>query len=336
MRNLIVVVGLFAAIAGGFYWLKQPKEKVLRICTWSQYLPEQFIQEFEKETGLKVQVNFISSNEELFAKIRAGATGYDLIQPSDYMVERLIQMKLLQPLNHAALSNLARLEPRFRQMPYDPGLTHSVPFIEGTTGIILNREKIKTPAAEISWQLLFNSPDPAHTSLLDDMREVFAAAYIWKGADPNRPDSNTLADAAAALRRAKRTVASFTSEPLALLQRAEVTLAHAFSYQAVEAMRTNPALQYVLPKEGAVQWVDNFVLLASSTHASEAHQFINYVLEPKNTARLQQINHLAIVGSGKSDQEMTEGTPAKLHFFRDLTEGELAQMGQSWTELKSE
>ncbi len=312
-------------------WSSGPAVKKLRVLSWSQYLPKPFLDEFTKNTGIPVEVSLISSNEELFAKLKAGADGYDVLQPSDYMVERLDNLGFLSPLDKSKLPNLKNLAEHLTKLPYDPEQKYSIPFLEGTTGLIINKNRITIPPDGLSWSALFESTDPRNSYLMDDMREVFAAALFWKGKDPNHLDAQSVQIASEVLAKAKDHVIAFNSEPLGVIQRSEITIAHAFSYQAAEAMRTHTYLAYVLPKEGAVHWVDTLVVAAHSKKKAEAHIFLNYLLDRTHAAELEAANHLPGVISKSQKREQ----PKNLFFFRELNQDSLIRVGQAWTELKA-
>lgn len=314
--------------------------KTLHIVSWSQYLPKPFLEKFTATTGIKVQVHLISSNEELFAKLKAGATGYDLMQPSDYMVERLAKLKMLAPLDKSKLPRARELSDQLTNVPYDRGLVYSLPFLEGSTGLIVNTKKVTLPPDGLSWSAVFESADPRNTYLMDDMREVFAAALMWKGKNPNVLDDEAVQLARNTLFAAKDHVISFNSEPVGLVQREEITVAHAFSYQAAEAHRLKPHLKYVLPKEGAIQWVDTMVLTADAKHVPEAYAFLNYVMEPDNATELQRLNGFnnpySTPESRVREPAATQGPPKdKLYFLRHIQDDSLERVSRAWTEIKA-
>ncbi len=315
----------------------------LRICVWSNYFPEAALLSFTAKTGIKVEVNLISSNEELLAKLKAGARDFDIIQPSDYMVRQLIKLGFLHKLNDKFLPNKKVLDSYFTNLDYDPGLKYSVPFTWGTTGIAFNSSAIDLKVSDISWKLLFNSPDTQHTSLLDDVREVFAAALLMDGKDINSTDINILETAKRKIRDAK--VLMFTSEPKSLLLRGEINIAHAYSVDAIQAAKENSSIKYVIPKEGAVIWTDNLAILKSSNKIEEAHKFIDYFLMPQNAIELFSKNYLAspsLVIRKMLPQDLRnntflypqEKTMKRLLFLEDLGK-DMAIFSRMWTELKS-
>ncbi|MBI1861002.1 MAG: spermidine/putrescine ABC transporter substrate-binding protein [Deltaproteobacteria bacterium] len=317
----------------------------LRIFTWSNYFPDEFIESFTKKTGIKVEVSYFSSNEELFAKLKAGANGYDLIVPSDYMVGQLIRLGMALPLDQAALTNMSHLDDYYRTLPYDPGLKYSIPFTRGSTGIAINTDKVKLDGDLISWSLLFNSPDPKRTSLLDDMREVFAGVLLFSGKPINTHDEPSLLIAKQKITEIKDRIALFSSEPLPLLLQGDVTVAHAYSTHGVLAHRENPAINFYIPKEGATIWTDNFLIPKTNEAPGNAHTFLNYVLDPSNALVLYQSNHLATPNrdalAQMSEPERTDpifyppaATLKRMFYLEDLGEA-MPTVSRLWTDLKS-
>jgi len=320
--------------------------KTIRLCTWSNYFPDDLLKEFTKTTGIKVEMSYISSNEELFSKLRAGATGYDIIQPSDYMVAQMAHLGMLTRFDHAQLPHLSHVDPYYQKLTYDPGLVYSVPFVRGITGIIVDTGTVKLPPGEVGWDLLFNSPDPEHTSLLDDMREVFTAVMYWKGLNALNPGEEDLKAAEKEIVRVKQRLAMFTSEPFAQLSRGELRIAHAFSTHGIQAHAQNPKMQFFVPKEGGVIWTDNFAIPSTCPHPKEAHQFVDFFLRPEIAEKV-----IAFNGMASPNLTARERLPAsersspitypsaevlgRLQFLGDL--GPLRDlMSRLWTEAKNE
>jgi len=343
------IVGLFLAfviVFGGLtYFKRKNASSTLRVVTWSNYYPDTVIREFTEKTGIKLELSYISSNEELFSKLKAGATGFDIIQPSDYMVRQMIRTGMLLPLDHNLLGHLSHLDEYYTKLPYDLGLKYSVPFTWGTTGISVNTEKIQVPATGPSWRLLLDSPTPQHTALLDDMREVFSAYLLWVGKPMNTKDAATLEQAKTSISDIKNKILMFSSEPKPLLLKGEIHIAHIYSTDGIQAQIENPKIQYLIPKEGGVIWTDNFAIPKSSIRTKEAHEFINFFLNPENAVKIATENYLALPNKTALKllpSEMTSNpnlypSPevlAKFHFLEDLGET-LPFLSRLWTELKS-
>ena len=340
------VIGIL--VIGGVMFMKQraASRPALQLYTWSNYFPEDLIKEFTQSTGLEVEVSYFSSNEELFAKMVAGATGYDIIVPSDYMVSRLIVREMLQPLDAAAIPNLKLVDDFFRNLPFDKGLKHSAPFGRGHTGIIVNTEKVSVPSGEVSWDILLNSPNPKHTSFLDDVREVFALGLMSKGMLANSHSPEELRLVSGVLQKAKKQIALFSSEPVPLLLKGELNISHAFSTHAVQVEAESKAFKFFYPKEGAVVWTDNFAIPKGAKHAKEAHQFINFFLEPARAAKTAATSGLASPSRAAWELLPAElknnpilypdaETSKRLQFLDDLGGEHLMLINRLWTEMKS-
>lgn len=352
IKRIIGLALTLAVVIGGMVYLRGRagdtgggNDEPLRMLTWSNYYPDKMLADFTQKTGIKVELSYMSSNEELFAKLRAGATGFDLIQPSDYMVRRMAELKMLAPLNHAYLTNLSHLDPYYTNLPYDPGMKFSVPFTWGTTGIAVNTAKVRVPPGPMSWKFLFQSPDPKHTSLLDDMREVFAGVLAMSGVSINTTDVKALEDARGVIQKTKNQILTFTSETKPLLLKEEIAIAHVYSCDAVQAAKENPKIKYFIPLEGGTIWTDNFAIPSTSRKQKEAHAFMDYFLDPKNALDLIQENVLATPNKTARLQlsEEERNDPSiyppkevldKMQFLQDIGDT-LPQMNRMWTELKS-
>jgi spermidine/putrescine transport system substrate-binding protein len=342
----IVFLSLWLLVVLWAIFYKKPEQKnALKISTWSNYYPEETLKKFTEETGIPVELSYISSNEELLAKFRAGATGFDIIQPSDYMVGQMKKMGILLELDPIQLPNLKHLGEYYKQLPYDSGFKYSVPFTWGTTGIAVNTKKVPITHDEVSWKLLFQNPDPHKTSFLDDMREVFTAALLSMNKKITDKNVKDLQEAQSIIAKAKKQILTFTSEPKPLLLKGEVWIAHIYSCDGLQVQKENPDIKYFIPKEGAVLWTDNFAIPKTSQKIREAHIFINYFLDPKNSERVFSQNKLStpnytalsqLPPSEKNNphQYPESKTYEKLFFLNGL-EPILTTLNKLWTELKT-
>lgn len=264
------------------------EEKVLNIYNWTEYMPEDILRDFEREYGVKINYDTYSSNEELLAKLQAGGLGlYDLIVPSDYMVEIMIKQDLLEPLDHRKLPNLKYLAEEFRNPSYDPGNRYSVPYMWGTTGLAYNKKYVQPEPDSLAvfW-------DPRYAGkivLVDDSREVVGIALQLLGYSKNDTDPAHLEQAKQKLLELAPRVKAYDSDnPKALLISEEVWLGWVWNAEAVLAAKENPDIAYVLPKEGGSVWIDNMAIPKKAPHPGWAHVFINYLYRPEVAARLAE------------------------------------------------
>ena len=319
------------------------KPVTLHLFTWSDYTEETAAKEFEQRTGIKIITDTFGSNEELLAKMQGGASGYDVIVPSDYMVSIMVKQGLLAELDPAKIPNLAQVYKHLRGLYYDPQNTYSVPYLWGTTGIGYNSEVVKTPPQ--SWQALFDERYKGKISLLNDEREVFAMALLAQGYSMNATDPSHINAAKMRLMAEKPLVKTYTSENYdQLLVSGEVALAHGWSGTVLRAAAEKPSIKYVVPKEGGTIWQDNLCVLKTSNHKTEAMQFMNFLLEPQVAARIStkvkyaSANELARTFVPKEIAENSviypsEETLKRLEWIKDVGEA-IKLYDRAWTVLK--
>ncbi|MGK5081908.1 spermidine/putrescine ABC transporter substrate-binding protein [Bdellovibrionota bacterium FG-1] len=320
--------------------------KVVNLAIWSNYVSPELIKDFEKKTGIKVQVANYSSNEELLAKLQAGASGYDVAVPSDYMIFAMIKLGLIRELDRTQLSNFKALDAKFLNKSFDPGNKFSVPYDWGTTGIAVNRTLYK---GEIKgWKNLFTNPDLAGKfSLLDDVRETIGAAMKQLGFSLNSRNPDELQKAKELLLKNRGRVKSFTSEPMMPLTNGETAVAHAYLSDALQARRaTGGKIEYIIPEEGCTLWIDNLVIPTGAQHLAEAHAFIDFLLEAKsNVSTVMSVlvapaNKEAFALLSKDLQTNpvlfpSEKALAKCEMIQDLGDT-LTLWDRAWTEVKAQ
>lgn len=329
------------------------KEKEeLRVMTWTDYVRGEVIQDFEKETGKKIVLDYFSSNEELLAKVQASleakGRGYDLILPSDYMVQSMIRLDLLQPIDKSKLSFLGDLDALLKKPSYDPKLERSVPFAWGTTGLAVNTKLVKVDLSKgLSWKEVLENPAfKGQVTLLDDMREVAQIGLLILGKNWATATEDDVRAAFAYLKKNKGNVKIFTPEARPVVQHAECGLCQAYSGDVHQIATGMPEVHYVIPKEGATLWADNFAIPKNATHVELAYVFLNKVLSPEGARRFT--NSTFYPTSNAKTRELVypqirdnpgifPGAPvmARLSFIPERPEL-LKVMDRLWTELKSE
>ena len=262
----------------------------LALYNWTEYIDPELITQFEEEFGVSVTEDFYTSNEEMLAKLQAGATGFDVIVPSDYMVEIMAGQDLLLPVQEEAIPNAPNLDPQFLGAPFDPDNAFSLPYQWGTTGIGVNLDVVGDVPA--TWGLIF---DPAlseqfagQISMLDDSREVMGGALKYLGYSLNTTDEAQIQEAGELLASATPRIATFTSTGFGeLLAGGETVVTHGWSGDIAAAMAESEAsLGYLIPEEGGVVWVDNMAIPASADNPCTAHAFLNFILDAENGATL--------------------------------------------------
>lgn len=320
----------------------------LHVYNWSEYIDPQIYADFEEEFGVRVVEDTFASNEELLAKLQAGATGYDVIVPSDYMVEIMIEQGLLAELDHKNIPNLKNIAPKFADPPYDPQMVHCVPYQWGTTGIGYNSELFEEPPD--SWAYLF---DPEVASLyagkftmLNDSREGIGAALKYLGYSLNSTDEAQLMEARDLLIRQKPWVYAYDSEQYEdLLSADEIVMGHGWSGDFFMAAVEDERIWYAIPQEGATIWADNLCIPKTAPNKYTAEVFINYLLRPEVGAAISNFTWYASPNAAATefiDAEILE-EPAiypppevmeRLEWIEDV--GEATPLYERiWTEVKA-
>ena len=336
---------LFLMLFAGLGCTK-PVEHTVNLAIWSNYVAPETLEQFKKETGITVVVTNYSSNEELLAKLQAGATGYDVAVPSDYMVFSMAKLGLLTELDRQKITNAQQLDPHYLKRDFDSTNRFSLPYDWGTTGIAVNRALYKGQVK--GWKDLFTKAELAGKfSILDDPREAIGAALKSLGYSLNSQNPKELAQAKAVLVAAKKRVKAFTSETLAGLTSGELMVAHAYSSDALQARKaTGGKIDFVIPEEGGTVWIDNLVIPKGAKNVAEAHQLINFLLSPAVAVKTAQailvapsnqdaVKLLSAELRGNAMLFPAESTLSRSELLRDLGAGS-ALFDRTWTEIKAE
>jgi putrescine transport system substrate-binding protein len=273
-------------------------ERVVNVYNWSDYIDPKVLENFTKETGIKVQYDTFDANETLETKLLAGKSGYDVVVPTAYFLERQIKAGVFQKLDKSKLKNLVNVWPDIaaRLAVYDPGNQHAVNYMWGTTGIGYNvkamRERLGTDAKIDSWDVVFKPENLAKfrdcgVQMLDSADDIIPAALHFLGLDPNSTDQKELERAAELLTKIRPSVRKFhSSEYLNALASGEICLVVGWSgdikqsqKRAIEA-KNGVDIGYSIPKEGAQMFFDNLAIPKDASHVNEAHAFIDFLLRP--------------------------------------------------------
>jgi spermidine/putrescine transport system substrate-binding protein len=318
---------------------------------WSEYIDPEILTMFEEECGVAVVYDTFSSNEDLLAKLQAGATGYDIIVPSDYMVTIMVHLGLLKELDHANIPNLANLAERFRTAPYDPGNKYSVAYQWGATGIGYNADVVTTPPDSLA--VIFDPAQAAQyegkISLLNDAREVIGAALKYLGYSINSTDPAQLEEAKQVLLAIKPYVLTFDSDTFGdLLVSGETALALGWNGTIYLALSENEAsnLGFAIPQEGLAVFTDNLAVPASAPNPYTAEVLINYLLDPEIGAMITNytlfpspneaaLPFIADEIKNAPNLNPSEEMLANVEYIEDVGEA-TALYERIWTEIKAQ
>jgi putrescine transport system substrate-binding protein len=266
----------------------RPEEKVLNFYNWSDYIDEKTIPNFQKQSGIKVNYDNYSSNEDLLSKMRAGRTQYDIIVPTNWFIPTYLRLNLLQPIRFDLVPNARNVDPTFVKADYDPEGKYTVPWQWGTTGLGYNTTKVPGGSVD-SWQSLYE-PDASlgrKISMLKEVTDVIACTLIYLGKDPNSTDDADLKAVQDTVRGLKSKLSKFTSDTyIDELTANETFLAQGWSGDVYQAAAENDKVAYAIPKEGSLQWADVMAVPKDAPHPKNAATFMNYVLDPKVAAQI--------------------------------------------------
>lgn len=304
MGKLHVWAGALAVMALGACGPSSDSEKTLNLYIWSDYLAPDTLEDFTKKTGITVNMDVFDSSELLEAKMLAGGSGYDVVVPNGPVLARFIKAGIVQPLDKSKLPNIANQDDSIaaRAAASDPGNTHGLVYMWGTSGIGYNVAKVKEALGEDapvdSWKLLL---DPAYAEKLascgiyvfDSPADVFELTLASLGKDPHSAEPADYEAAAAAWRAVRPHIAKFhNSEYISALANGDICVAMGFSgdiFQAADRAKEagkGVEIAYSIPKEGAVMWFDFLAIPKDAPHPTAAHAFLNYILEPEVMAAI--------------------------------------------------
>lgn len=335
--------------------LSQPEIELadeLYVYNWADYIDEELVTRYQEETGVTIVYDTFESNEDMLAKLQAGATGYDLIFPSDYMVAQMIELDMLAEINMDNIPNFRHLSEFNINPAYDPGNVYSVPYFFGTTGIGYNSAVVDPPPD--SWSWLFDPElacqyEGAGINVLNDQRELIGAALRYLGYSINETGVERLNEARDLILAAKPCWKTFQSSGYvdALFIPGEVAMGHAWNGDVYVAQAEVDTWVYVMPKEGGVVWQDNFVIPNTSTRQATAEHFINWLLDPQINA--QNTNYIWYSSPNEAAKPyilpeiledpsiyVDDETLAKLEWIEPFSTEELREWDRVWTEIKAQ
>lgn len=259
------------------------RKPILYIYTWSDYFEPEAIALFESENNCHVAIDYFDSNEAMYAKLKAGASGYDILTPSTYMTDVMRRQGMLRKLDHDKLPNMANLHIDTNILTEDPGYEYSIPYTLTIIGVGYNRARIGTP--EPTWDIFARTDLAKRMTVLNDMREAIGAALKFLGYSLNTTDDAELAAAGAQLKKWKANLAKFEVDEAKIgLGSGEFLAIHGYNGDVALIMQENEDIDFFVPREGASATYDDFVILADSPNPDLAHAFINHFLDPETAA----------------------------------------------------
>ncbi|MGQ9815410.1 MAG: polyamine ABC transporter substrate-binding protein [Candidatus Roseilinea sp.] len=322
----------------------------LSIYSWSEYIAPEVVEKFEAEYGVKVTIDSYEDNESLFAKFQAGGNpGYDLVLPSDYMIEKMIKAGMLDKIDWANVPNIRNIGPEHLNLYFDPNQEYSVPYFWGTTGIAYDTNRV---SGEItSWRDIFEPADDikGRIGLLNDQRETIGAALRYLGHSANSVDPKEIEAARNLLLEHKRYVAGYYDSIVARdnLVSGDVVVAMTYPGDAMVAAQQKSSIKYIIPEDGATIWQDSWCIPAGAPHKYTAEVFLNFMLRPDIAAENANLmgypttNHEAIrqglIDSALSENKFVypdlDAWGDRLEFLKHFDGDTQALYDRAWTEI---
>jgi len=268
------------------------KRPILNVYTWADYFKPALISRFEKENSCRVIIDTYDSNETMYAKLKAGAGGYDLLTPTSYMVSVMNSQGMVRRLDHSLLPNLVHVDPEFLSMAVDKTMDHSVPYMIVNTVIAYLGSRVKD--FEPTWAMFDRSDLKGRMTMLNDMRETIGAGLKFLGYSINTTNETELAAAKEVVIRWKKNIAKYENEQYKTgVASGEFLLVHGYSGDILQVQQENPDVRFAVPREGTVISVDDLVIPEGATEIALAHAFINFLHNPEvaaeNTAFLKYL-----------------------------------------------
>ena len=272
----LVCMTLCALVLSGCAAGKKNDDNTLYVFNWGDYIGEGVIDLFEKETGVKVVYEMYEQNEDMYTKISSGGSNYDVVFPSDYMVEKLVKEGLLAEINFDNIPNFALIDDKLKDQAYDPGNKHSVPYMWGTMGILYDTTRVSEPIT--SWTALWDPQYEREILMWDSVRDGIGLTAKMLGYSMNTTNDAELADIKAKLLEQKPLVLSYAGDQMKdQMTAGEAIMAVMYSGDAVTVIENNEDMAYVVPEEGSNIWFDSVCILKNSKHKELAEKFINFL-----------------------------------------------------------
>lgn len=352
LRKVVPAIMAVVVIAGGiFYSSKEDLSGTNQVIVynWGEYLDPEVITLFEKETGINVVYEEFETNEIMYPKVQSGAIAYDVVCPSDYMIQRMIENDLLAELNFDNIPNVKNIgQEYFKQSrQFDSENKYSVPYCWGTVGILYNKTMVDEPID--SWSVLWDEKYIDNILMQDSVRDAFAVALKYKGHSLNSTDLDELEEAKELLIEQKSLVQAYVIDQVRdKMIGSEAAIGVIYSGEAIYTQLENPNLEYVIPKEGSNVWIDSWVIPKNAKHKENAEAFINFLCRPDiakmnfdyitystpNTAARELIEDPAIRNSKIAFPDASE--LERCETFQFLGDKNDAIYNKLWREIKSQ
>ena len=341
------IVSLILALLLACLTLSALADEVVNVFNWEDYIDESVLEDFEAETGIRVNYMRFTTNEDMMVQVEANPGAFDVVFPSDYMVERMLNKGLIEEINFDHIPNFQYILDSLKDPDYDPKSTHSVPYMWGTVGILYNTTKVSDPVD--SWGILWNPTYKGQVFMLDSIRDSMGITLRYIGESLNTRDYPVLRAAADKLIEQKSSgmvKAYQVDETKDKMVGGEGALALVWSGDAQYAIDLNPDLDYAVPQEGSNIWVDPMVIIKNAKNLENAEKFIDFLCRPDIAQRnCEEIRYsspnagaIELMGEEYASNPVMnpdDETIARCEFFTDIPESAMPLYTTLWNEVKN-
>ncbi|MCI8479162.1 MAG: spermidine/putrescine ABC transporter substrate-binding protein [Oscillospiraceae bacterium] len=320
-------------------------KNVVNVYNWGEYIDMSVLEDFEAQTGIQVNYQTFDNNESMYSLLSSGGSSYDVIIPSDYMISRMIEEDMLEPLDFDQIPNFEDIDPALKNPEYDPTNAYSVPYMWGTVGIIYNTEKVSSPVD--SWDILFDPDYAGQILMFDNSRDAIGIALKSLGYSYNTTDETQITQAVDLLVEEKPLVQSYVMDQIFdKLEGGEAAVGPYYAGDYITMVENNPALAFCLPKEGSNLFVDAMCIPKGAQNKGNAETFINFMCSTevgiKNCTEIGYSTPLLSVKEALPDEIKNNPVAypsaevlAGCETFTNLPENILMLYDSEWTRLKT-
>lgn len=287
----MAILSMFVLVACG----SSSKEK-LNFFFWGGTVNTEVLTKFENETGIKVEFSEFDENEKMYTLVKNSPELYDIVVPSEYMVEKMMAEGMLEELDHSKIPNIKEIDPVFLNREFDPGNKYSLPMFYGTVGILYNKTKVD-PADMDQWNAIYNEKYKGEIWMLSSSRDTLAPAYWHLGYSANSKDPKHLAEAKELAMKQKALVKGYLQDEIKQhMINGNGAIAVVYSAEAFDAIQENPDLAYYIPEKSNM-WIDNYAVIKGSKNYENAMKFLDFMNKPENAAMSGAIQATPVTGA---------------------------------------
>lgn len=339
---LLAIIILPIVLFSGCFNSNPDNRKVINVFNCGDYIDEDLINKFTEETGIKVEYSTYDTNETMYSKLKSGSNKYDLVFPSDYMIEKMVKEDMALKIDFNNIPNYKYISEEYKSLSFDPDNEYTVPYMWGTIGIIYDPEIVEEPVT--SWNILWDKKYKDQIIMFDSVRDTMSIALKVLGYSINTTNPDEINEAAELLTKQKPIVkAWFVDQVKDAMINDEAALATVWSGDANYIISENPKLKYVIPEEGSNKWFDCMVIPKGAKNKEGAEAFINFLTAPENS--LQNVDYIQYSTPNTEtfemlDEDVQETYPSEdvldnCEVFIDLDRKALELYDDAWIRIKS-